>query len=65
MDEALTLVADTHVPDEIYERVAAHFKEAELVALTFAVVVINSWNRLSISFTTAGRHLSASSGCRV
>ena len=48
--EALTLVADTHVADEIYERVAAHFKEAELVALTFAVVVINSWNRLSISF---------------
>jgi AhpD family alkylhydroperoxidase len=48
--EAVTLVADTHVPDEIYERVAAHFKEAELVALTFAVVVINSWNRLSISF---------------
>jgi AhpD family alkylhydroperoxidase len=48
--EALTLVADTHVPDEIYERVSAHFKDAELVALTFAVVVINSWNRLSISF---------------
>ena len=47
--EALTLVADTHVPDETYERVAAHFKEAELLALTFAVVVINSWNRLSIS----------------
>jgi alkylhydroperoxidase family enzyme len=38
------------VPDEIYERVAAQFNEAELVALTFAVVVINSWNRLSMSF---------------
>ena|SRR5438093_13778627 len=48
--EALTRVAETHVPDEIYERVAAQFDEAELVALTFAVVVINSWNRLSISF---------------
>ena len=47
--EALTRVADTHVPDEIYERVASQFNEAELVALTFAVVVINGWNRLSIS----------------
>jgi AhpD family alkylhydroperoxidase len=48
--EAVTRVADTHVPDEIYRRVAAHFDEAELVALTFGVVVINSWNRLAISF---------------
>jgi AhpD family alkylhydroperoxidase len=47
--EALTRVADTHVPDAIYERVAAQFNEADLVALTFAVVVINSWNRLAIS----------------
>ena len=46
----MTRVADTHVPDEVYERVAAQFDEAELVALTFAVIVINSWNRLSISF---------------
>ena len=48
--EAVTRVADTHVPDEIFERVARHFNEEELVALTFAVVVINSWNRLSVSF---------------
>jgi AhpD family alkylhydroperoxidase len=48
--EAVTRIADTHASDEIYERVAAHFNEAELVALTFAVVVINSWNRLAISF---------------
>jgi AhpD family alkylhydroperoxidase len=48
--ETVTRVADTHVPDDVYERVAAQFKEEELVALTMAVVVINSWNRLSISF---------------
>jgi AhpD family alkylhydroperoxidase len=47
--EAVTLVADTHVPDEVYRQVAAQFDEAEIVALTFAVMVINSWNRLSIS----------------
>lgn len=48
--EAVTRVADTHVPDEIHERVSAQFDEAELVALTFAVIVINSWNRLAVSF---------------
>ena len=48
--EAVTRVADTHVPDEVYERVAAQFDEAELVALTFAVIVINGWNRLAVSF---------------
>ena len=47
--EALTRVGDTHVPDEVYERVARHFDEAELVALTFGVVVINSWNRLAVA----------------
>ena len=48
--EAVTRVADTHVPDEIYERVKTQFDEAEVVALTFAIVVINSWNRLATSF---------------
>ena len=48
--EAVTLVGETHVPDDIFERVRQHFDESELVALTFAVVVINSWNRLAVSF---------------
>jgi AhpD family alkylhydroperoxidase len=48
--EAVTRVADTHVPDDVYERAASQFTEAELVALTFGVIVINSWNRLSVSF---------------
>jgi AhpD family alkylhydroperoxidase len=48
--EAVTLIANTHVPDDVYERVSAHFSEAELVALTFGVAVINSWNRLVTSF---------------
>ena len=48
--EAVTLVAETNVPDDVFERVAKEFSEEELVALTFAVVVINSWNRLSVSF---------------
>ena len=48
--EHVTRVADTHVPDEVYQRATAQFEEAELVTLTFAVIVINSWNRLAISF---------------
>jgi AhpD family alkylhydroperoxidase len=48
--EVVTRVADTHVPDEAYERVREHFAESELVALTFALVAINGWNRLAISF---------------
>ena len=48
--EAVTSIADTRVPDEVYERVSAVFDESELVALTFGVIVINSWNRLAISF---------------
>ncbi len=48
--ESLTLIADNHVPDDIYERVAVHFTEEELVNLTLAVATINAWNRFAISF---------------
>jgi AhpD family alkylhydroperoxidase len=48
--EALTRIADTHAPDDVYQRVSEHFDESELVTLTFAIVVINSWNRLAMSF---------------
>lgn len=47
--ESLTLVAQTHVPDEIYEVVRKEFTEAEMVDLTYAVMAINAWNRLAIS----------------
>jgi AhpD family alkylhydroperoxidase len=48
--EALTRVGDTHVPDAVFDRARQHFSESELVALTFAVVVINGWNRIAVSF---------------
>lgn len=48
--EALTLVADNHIPDEIYNEVRQHFSEKELVNLSLAVVAINGWNRLAIAF---------------
>jgi AhpD family alkylhydroperoxidase len=48
--ESVTLVSRDQVPDELYERARRHFSEAELVNLTLAVVTINAWNRLAISF---------------
>src|SRR5512140_2179963 len=48
--EAVTLVSENHVPDDIYERVRQQFSEEELVNLTLAVVTINGWNRLAIAF---------------
>ncbi len=55
--EAVTLVADTHVPDEVYEQVRTQFNETELANLTFAIVAINGANRLNVAFrTVAGNY---------
>jgi AhpD family alkylhydroperoxidase len=50
--EAVTLVADGHVPDAVYDEVSNHFTEDELVMLTLEVIAINGWNRLNIAFRT-------------
>ncbi len=47
--EAVTLVSQTHVPDSVYEETRMEFRENELIDLTYAVVAINSWNRLAIA----------------
>lgn len=48
--EALTLVAEDHVPDEVYQHARQHFSEQELVDLSLGIVAINGWNRLCIGF---------------
>lgn len=48
--EALTLISENDVPDSLYEATREYFSEEEIVALTMAVVAINGWNRLAISF---------------
>ncbi len=48
--EAVTLVAQTHVPDEVWNRVKPHFTPEELVDLTLLVSTVNAWNRFAISF---------------
>lgn len=47
--EAVTLVGESHVPDEVYELARTQFSERELVDLTMAVIAINGWNRLLVS----------------
>jgi AhpD family alkylhydroperoxidase len=48
--EAVTLIADEQVPDQVYEQAREHFGEAELVNLVMNIITINAWNRLSITF---------------
>ena len=48
--ESLTLIAETHAPDDVYADVRAHFNEAETVNLTMLIGAINAWNRLAIAF---------------
>jgi AhpD family alkylhydroperoxidase len=48
--EAVTLISETHAPDDIYAEVSAQFSEAETVNLTMLIATINAWNRLAIAF---------------
>jgi AhpD family alkylhydroperoxidase len=47
--EAVTLLADDHVPTEAYEAVARHFTEDEIAALVSLIVAINAWNAIGVS----------------
>jgi len=48
--ETVTNLSHTGVPDEAYEEVRRHFDEAEVVNLTMAIITINGWNRLAVTF---------------
>jgi AhpD family alkylhydroperoxidase len=48
--EAVTLVHQSHVPDSLYEETRRHFTSREITDLTWAIVAINGWNRIAISF---------------
>lgn len=57
LTESVTLVAKTHVPEDVYTEAAALFSEYELAALIMAITTINAWNRIAIaSRTVAGTH---------
>lgn len=48
--ETVTDISRTGVPDEAFAEARAHFSEEEMVNLTMAVIAINGWNRLAVSF---------------
>jgi hypothetical protein len=48
----VTEIARTGVPDDVYDQTRAEFSESELVALTMAIIAINGWSRLAVSFRT-------------
>ncbi len=50
--EAVTKLHEGGIPDELYERVRGQLSEKEISDLTFAIMVINAWNRASIAFKT-------------
>jgi AhpD family alkylhydroperoxidase len=54
--EAVTLIAQTHAPDDVYADLQKHFTEKEIVDLTFVVGTINLWNRLAISTRAVPGH---------
>lgn len=51
LTEAVTVLTDGFVPDEVYERAAEHFDEAELAQLIACVTVINAWNRFGVTLS--------------
>ena len=52
LTEAVTVLTDGFVPDEVYDRVKKHFDDVELAYLIAAITVINAWNRFGV--TTRG-----------
>lgn len=48
--ESVTDLGRTGVPDDVYAEVRRHFDEKEVVDLTMAVIAINGWNRLAVTF---------------
>jgi AhpD family alkylhydroperoxidase len=49
LTEAVTVLTEGFVPDEVYDNAAKHFEEAELAHLVALIAVINGWNRIMVS----------------
>ena len=59
LTEAVTVLTDGFVPDEVYERAAKLFEEAELAQLIAAITVINAWNRFGVTCRMVPGHYEA------
>lgn len=49
LTEAITLVSETHVPDEVYNEAKAFYSDEEIADITMIIVTINAWNRIAIT----------------
>ncbi|WP_374211624.1 carboxymuconolactone decarboxylase family protein [Streptomyces sp. YS415] len=58
LTEAVTVLTDGFVPDEVYASAAAHFEEPELAQLIAAITVINAWNRFGVTCRMTPGHYS-------
>ncbi|WP_228980000.1 carboxymuconolactone decarboxylase family protein [Streptomyces sp. DH12] len=56
LTEAVTVLTDGFVPDEVYARAAEHFDEVELAHLIASIIVINSWNRIAVTCRSVPGH---------
>ncbi|MDG4862302.1 carboxymuconolactone decarboxylase family protein [Streptomyces sp. T-3] len=56
LTEAVTVLTDGFVPDEVYARAAEQFEEAELAQLIAAIATINAWNRFGVSTRMVAGH---------
>ncbi|MEU8435537.1 carboxymuconolactone decarboxylase family protein [Streptomyces sp. NPDC029216] len=56
LTEAVTVLTDGFVPDEVYEKAAKHFEEAELAQLITAIAMINVWNRIAVTTRLSPGH---------
>ena len=54
--ETLTLLAQTHAPDEVFAQVRPHFSDRELADLTLVIGTINVWNRFGAGFRSEPGH---------
>ncbi|RBL90942.1 carboxymuconolactone decarboxylase family protein [Chitinophaga flava] len=52
LTESVTLLASTHVPDDVYATATAVFTKEEVAIITMAIVVINAWNRIVVTSRT-------------
>lgn len=49
LTESITLVAETHVPDEVYNEARNYFDEKQMAEIIMQIVTINAWNRIGVS----------------
>ncbi|HEY6886429.1 MAG TPA: carboxymuconolactone decarboxylase family protein [Solirubrobacter sp.] len=56
LTEAVTLIADGGVPDDVWEQAEDEFDPEELAQVIFAIANINTWNRLNVTVQTEAGH---------